>query len=90
VGMGASGSIALATLAYPTAVRSSGVGWAMGMGRFGQVLAPLFTTAMIAMGWNGEQVFVMFGFAPLVAALAVLALRRTTPCDAATIPAPAE
>lgn len=90
VGMGASGSIALATLAYPTAVRSSGVGWAMGMGRFAQVLAPLFTTAMIAIGWSGEQVFVLFGFAPAIAALAVLALRRTTPRDATTIAAPAE
>ena len=79
VGAGASGSIALATLTYPTAVRSSGIGWAMGMGRFGQVLAPLFTTAMIAMGWSGAQVFAMFGLAPALAALAVLALRRTTP-----------
>lgn len=90
VGAGASGSIALATLTYPTAVRSSGIGWAMGMGRFGQVLAPLFTTAMTAMGWSGAQVFVMVGLAPVLAALAILALRRTTPRTEAAASVPAE
>ena len=32
VGTGASGSIALATLTYPTAIRSSGIGWPWGWG----------------------------------------------------------
>ena len=76
VGTGASGSIALAALTYPTSMRSSGIGWAMGMGRFGQVFAPLFATWTVAMGWNGGQTFLAFALAPLIAALAVLALRR--------------
>ncbi|WP_377042516.1 MFS transporter [Roseomonas elaeocarpi] len=75
VGLGASGSIALAASLYPTAVRSSGVGVAMAMGRFGQVLAPLFATAALAMEWSGAQLFVAFGLAPVLAALAVLLLK---------------
>lgn len=75
VGMGASGSIALAALAYPTAIRSSGVGWAMGMGRFGQVLAPLFASAVIGAGWSGVQLFLAVAAAPLAGAAAILALR---------------
>jgi AAHS family 4-hydroxybenzoate transporter-like MFS transporter len=79
VGMGASGAIALATLTYPTPIRSTGIGWAMGMGRFAQVLAPLFTTAMAAASWTDSQVFAMLGLAPLLAAAAVLTLRLAMP-----------
>lgn len=75
VGMGASGSIALAALTYPTAIRSSGIGWAMGMGRFGQVLAPLLASAMIGAGWGGTQLFLAMAMAPLAGAIAILALR---------------
>jgi AAHS family 4-hydroxybenzoate transporter-like MFS transporter len=75
VGLGASGSIALAALTYPTAIRSSGIGWAMGMGRFGQVLAPLFASAVIAAGWANTQLFLAIGLAPFLGALAILALR---------------
>jgi AAHS family 4-hydroxybenzoate transporter-like MFS transporter len=77
VGLGASGSIALAALIYPTAIRSSGVGWAMGMGRFGQVLAPLFAGAVLAVGWTNIQLFLAIGLAPLIAAIALLALRSS-------------
>jgi AAHS family 4-hydroxybenzoate transporter-like MFS transporter len=77
VGMGASGAIALAALTYPTAIRSSGIGWAMGMGRFGQVLAPLLASALIAASWSNIQLFFAIGLAPALAALAILALRSS-------------
>lgn len=75
VGLAASGSIALAALTYPTAIRSSGIGWAMGMGRFGQVLAPLFAGALTAAGWGDQNLFLAVALAPLAGALAILALR---------------
>ncbi len=74
VGAGASGSLALAALTYPTPMRSTGIGWAMGMGRFGQVLAPLLAAATVAAGWTGAQLFLLFAFAPVLGALAILAL----------------
>jgi MFS transporter, AAHS family, 4-hydroxybenzoate transporter len=77
VGLGASGSIALAALIYPAAIRSSGVGWAMGMGRFGQVLAPLFAGAVLALGWSNADLFMVIALAPLIAAAALLALRSS-------------
>ena len=72
VGMGASGSIALAAMTYPTAMRSTGIGWAMGMGRFGQVIVPLLTAALLGFGWSGTEVFAAYGLAPLFAAIAIL------------------
>jgi len=74
VGCGASGSIALAALSYPTAIRSTGIGWAMGVGRFGQVLAPLFAGAAVAAGWSNTTLFMVVGIAPVIAAIAIVAL----------------
>ncbi len=82
VGTGASGSIALAALIYPTAMRSSGIGCAMGVGRFGQVLAPLAAAAAVAAGWTGERLFLLFAVVPALGALAIVALHRRTPVPA--------
>lgn len=75
LGFGASGVVALSALAYPTAIRSTGIGWAMGMGRLGQVFSPLVAGALLGAGQGVGGVFLAFGIAPLIAAVAVLALR---------------
>ena len=75
VGMGGSGSIALAALIYPTAIRSTGIGWAMGIGRSGQVLAPLLASAAIAAGWNNIQLFLAVAAAPFIAAFAIMIIQ---------------
>lgn len=82
VGAGASGSLALAALTYPTPMRSTGIGWAMGMGRFGQVLAPLLAGAAVAAGWDGAHLFLAFAIAPVLGALAILALHGRPPIAA--------
>lgn len=74
MGVASSGSLALATLTYPTSVRSTGIGWAMGMGRFGQVLTPLLAAATVAAGWTGAQLFLVLAIAPVLGAIAILAL----------------
>jgi AAHS family 4-hydroxybenzoate transporter-like MFS transporter len=71
--MGASGAIALAALNYPTALRSTGVGWAMGLGRGGQVIAPLIISMMLGLGWETTQIFLATALAPFVAAVFILA-----------------
>jgi AAHS family 4-hydroxybenzoate transporter-like MFS transporter len=90
IGMGGSGAIALAALTYPTAIRSTGVGWAMGVGRFAQVLSPLFAGFVTGAGWSSVQLFVVLAIAPVLAALAIIVL-RTLPAHrpaAETISAP--
>ncbi|WP_158936227.1 MFS transporter [Burkholderia sp. S171] len=74
VGVGASGAIALAVLVYPTEVRSTGVGWSMGIGRLGQVVAPIVTGELIQHGFTSAQVLLVIGLAPAVAALSVIVM----------------
>ncbi len=78
VGMGASGSIAIAALVYPTALRSTGIGWAMGTGRAGQVIATLLIGLMVTLGWGSSQVFLALGLAPLLGVASIMAMRWHT------------
>ena len=72
VPMGAGGTIALTATFYPTAMRSAGAGWAMGLGRFGQVISPLVVAVMFALAWAPTTIFVAMATAPLLAGICVV------------------
>ncbi len=72
-----SGLIAVAASLYPTQARSTGIGWAMGAGRFGQILGPLAIGMLVASGWGPSGIFVAAAVPCVVAAAIVLVLRAT-------------
>jgi MFS transporter, AAHS family, 4-hydroxybenzoate transporter len=74
VGLGVTSTIVICSAIYPTAIRSTGVGWAMGLGRTGQVFAPLLTGATLAWGWNTAQMMALMAAAPLIGAVAMTML----------------
>jgi len=55
-------------LLYPTAIRARGVGWALGIGRFGSMLGPLIGGVLIGMKLPPQQLFLLAA-APMVAGL---------------------
>jgi AAHS family 4-hydroxybenzoate transporter-like MFS transporter len=73
---GASGGLtALAAIAYPVAIRSTGVGWAMGMARFGAAMGPLLGGAIISHNGGREQVFLVLAACAAIAAIALVGIR---------------
>src|SRR4030088_457129 len=42
---------------YPTSVRATGVGWALGIGRVGSIIGPLVGGALLALRWSTGSVF---------------------------------
>jgi AAHS family 4-hydroxybenzoate transporter-like MFS transporter len=42
---------------YPTAIRSTGVGWALGIGRIGSIVGPILGGLLLAQGTPIKQVF---------------------------------
>lgn len=73
---------ALAAAAYPTALRATGIGWALGCGRVGSVFGPLAGGALLRSGVPLQQYFVGFGMALLLAAAATFTLSaRVTGAD---------
>jgi MFS transporter, AAHS family, 4-hydroxybenzoate transporter len=63
---------------YPTSVRATGVGWALGIGRIGSIVGPLVGGVMLAEKWSASAVFIGAAAAALCAALAALFLSRLT------------
>ncbi|WP_337180589.1 MFS transporter [Sphingopyxis granuli] len=57
---------------YPAAIRSSGVGFASGMGRIGAIIAPVLIGWLITLSLPLEYNFMMIGIAGLIGAAAVL------------------
>jgi benzoate transport len=56
---------------YPTAVRTTGMGWAIGVGRLGAILAPLASGALLDRGWLPAQLYFFFSAPFVVAAVAI-------------------
>jgi MFS transporter, AAHS family, 4-hydroxybenzoate transporter len=67
---------ALAAAFYPTAVRATGVGWALGIGRVGSIVGPLVGGALLSMKWSAAEVFMTAAGAAFCAALAAFSLSR--------------
>lgn len=67
---------ALAADLYPTAMRSTGIGWALGVGRIGSVIGPVLGGLLLDLSWQpSELVFACIGPA-MVAGAAIFWLSR--------------
>jgi MFS family permease len=54
---------------YPTQIRSTGVGWAIGMGRVGGIIGPIVGGLLIAIGLNMTESFWVFAVPTLLAGI---------------------
>jgi len=45
---------------YPAEIRTTGVGWGIGLGRFGAVIAPYIAGVLIGIGWGIPILFTVF------------------------------
>lgn len=81
VGFGTFGSQitfgALAASYYPSSIRSTGVGWATGVGRVGAIVGPLVVASMMRGGFSGTSIIVVL-MVPLVACASCLRLLPRT------------
>ncbi len=69
---------------YPTSVRATGVGWALGIGRVGSIIGPLVAGVLIDAKWSTGALFMAAAAAAACAALASLLLSRIAGCDQRT------
>ncbi|BEV14147.1 MFS transporter [Herbaspirillum sp. DW155] len=69
---------ALAGTFYPTTLRSTGIGWALGIGRIGSVVGPVIGGQLIALQWSNASLFIAASVPALVSALTIARLHRTS------------
>jgi len=72
---------ALAAMFYPTAIRSTGVGWALGFGRIGSIFGPVLGGMMLARGWTPQEIFEA-GVIPAACAAAAILVSGAFPTRA--------
>jgi benzoate transport len=68
------GFYALTPALYTADLRATGMGWGIGIGRIGAILAPLATGALVDRGWHSVELYSAFAGTFLIAALALAAM----------------
>ena len=75
-------TVALSPTLYDTALRATGVGWAMAAGRTGAIVGPLIGGALLAGGLSPAALFLMVGAVSLLAAVTMGILSTIKPATA--------
>jgi MFS transporter, AAHS family, 4-hydroxybenzoate transporter len=69
---------------YPARMRASGIGWALGIGRLGAIVAPVLGGYLLAVGLRPTRIFLVAClFALIAAAATALLVFRNTPVEPA-------
>jgi MFS transporter, AAHS family, 4-hydroxybenzoate transporter len=78
---------ALAAGFYPTSVRATGVGWALGVGRIGSIVGPSVGGILLSLKWGPGELFMTAALAALCAAMAAFSLGRLAPLGGSAVDA---
>ena len=65
---------ALTAESYPTAIRSTGVGWALGVGRVGSIIGPVVGGLLLSLHWQTRHVLLLGAAPMLIAAIAAIGI----------------
>ena len=69
------GAYAAVPQLYPTEVRTTGTGMAIGLGRWGGVASPTVAGLLLDGGWNSAELYFVFSVPLFLAAIAAFLLR---------------
>ena len=69
---------AYASIAYPAHIRSTGVGWAAGIGRLGAIAGPMLGGSLLTLELPFQQNFLAFALPGVIGALAIVFIQVRT------------
>ncbi len=69
------GMYSLAAKLYPTEIRATGVGWAVGAGRIGAIFGPLAGGFLIGAGFGMSTNFIFFAIPTIISGIATIYIR---------------
>lgn len=70
------GGNALSVYFYPVALRSTGLGWGLGIGRIGAIVGPIAVGYFLNSGWTSSAVFAIMAIPSVIGAAAIFAMGR--------------
>jgi len=65
----------MAALYYPTYVRSTGIGWGLGVGRAGAIVGPYLVGYFMNLKWSVQDIFLATAIPALISAVAMFSLK---------------
>ncbi len=68
------GLILIVLESYPTNIRTTGMGWAFGVGRIGATSAPILAGMLVSVGWSSGHIFAAASLPGIVSASALLGI----------------
>lgn len=83
---GQPGLNALGATYYPTYMRSTGIGWGLGIGRVGAIVGPYIGGQLLDLQWPTQQLFLVFAGPALVSTLVMLLLHFLLRAPRAAMP----
>ncbi len=69
------GLYSVAARLYPTRIRATGIGWAIGLGRVGAIIGPSIAGILIGLGWERSNYFLVLSIPFFVGATAIWLLK---------------
>lgn len=69
---------ALAASYYPTTLRSTGIGWGLGVGRIGSIIGPVLGGELLHMNWPNSSIFMAVAIPAFVSACMLWLMHRPT------------
>ena len=73
---GQAGINALSATFYPTELRSTGIGWGLGIGRIGAIVGPVLAGELMRRHWSTHQLFNAASVPALISAAVILGMHR--------------
>jgi MFS transporter, AAHS family, 4-hydroxybenzoate transporter len=81
---GQPGVNALSATYYPTSLRTTGVGWGLGVGRIGAIVGPYIGGVLLGRQWDAQQLFWAAAVPALVSTVTMVAMMFTMKLPAQT------
>jgi benzoate transport len=73
------GLFALGPSLYPVSIRSTGMGWAIGIGRVGALISPIVAGSLLDKGWETASLYNLFAVSLLISMVSVFIIKRAAP-----------
>ena len=67
---------------YPMAIRATGLGWALGIGRSGAIVAPILIGVLVSMNLALQQNFIAIAIPAVIGMVAVLMINHSRSASA--------
>lgn len=75
---------------FPAALRGTGIGWMVGIGRLVSIVSPIVVGYLLAGGWKTENIFMLFGLPLIVSALTMAGVWSLSRKTATPTPTPVQ